>query len=346
MINPEHVLQIFFEHFVRMQKLRLGCSNALPPEINASLLANCNKSFRHVLLTFGLNFFLMPRLLGRKYYPNPLFFNNLMQKRVRVYVPFFLWRPFVDPAYLDALYGRSVHMKIMHRQQPFDAFITGYGDQVVIQKRGEPTTPVELDFSWKHMCKPIRFIEFCTKRRLLLVVSDDGAIILWLFDSNLSNVEFKGSYYRSNPVMSIKAEQIGEETVFAVIRSFGPVELLKINSHYQIVPTSIQNRHDVPCSVSYPLEGYSMIFAQFCNKHFLLYGSIFGMVSCWQLGDHPPRKVFNQQVHDYLHHNQVRMITYVPERSCFRSVSSNGKTLNWSLTFDRHRIPEGIAVEQ
>jgi hypothetical protein len=247
MTNPEHVLQIFFEHFVRMQKLRLGCSNELPCEITASLLTNCSRSFRHVLLTVGLNFFLMPRLLGRgNYRPNPLFFNNLMQKRVRVYVPFFLWRPFVDPAYLDALYGRSVHMKIMHRQQPFDAFIAGYGDQVVIQKRGEPTTQVELDFSWKHICKPIRFINFCTKRRLLLVVSDEEAITLWLFDSNLSIVELKSSYYRFNRVMSIEAEQIGEETVFSVIRSSGPVEVLKINSHYQIVPTLIQNRHDVP----------------------------------------------------------------------------------------------------
>ena len=345
MINPKNVLQIFFEHLVQKQKLRLGCSNALPREITASLLTNCSRSFRHVLLTVGLNFFLMPRLLGRKYYPNPLFFNNLMQKRVRVYVHFFLWRPFVCTAYLEAIYGPSVHMKIMHRRHPFDAFIAGYGDQVVIQKRGEPTTQVDVDFSWRQ-CKPIRFIVFCTIRKLLLVVSKYGALTLWLFDSNLSYVEFKSSYYRFNRVMSIEAEQIGEETVFAVIRSSGPVEILKIDSHYQIVHTSIQNRHDVPCSVSYPLEGYSMIFAQFCNKHFLLYGSIFGMVSCWQLGDHPPRKVFNQQVHDYLHHNQVRMITYVPERSCFRSVSSNGKTLNWSLTFDRHRIPEGIAVEQ
>ena len=253
MINSEHVFFLFFGIHTHAEKHQRGRSKKLPPEINASLLTNCSKSFRHVLLTVGLNFFLMPRLLGRgNYLPHYLFFKNLMLKRVRVYVPFFLWRPFVDPAYLDALYGRSVYMKIMHRQQPFDAFIGGHGDQVLIQKRGEPTTPVELDFSWKHMCKPIRFIEFCTKRRLLLVVSDDGAIILWLFDSNLSNVEFKGSYYRSNPVVSIKAEQIGEETVFAVIRSFGPVELLKINSHYQIVPTSIQNRHDVPCSVTNP----------------------------------------------------------------------------------------------
>jgi hypothetical protein len=247
MRKSEFVLMMFIEHRFRMQRLRLFRSIKLSPEIYAALLARSSRSFRHVLLTVGMKFFLMSRILGRgNYRPNPLFFNNLMQKRVRVYVNFFLWRPFVDPAYLDALYGRSVHMKIMHIRHPFDAFIAGYGDQVVIQKRGEPTTQVDVDFSWKHICKPIRFIVFCFTRRLLLVVSDEGAITLWLFDSNLSIVELKSSYYRFNRVMSIEAKQIGEETVFSVIRSSGPVEVLKIDSHYQIVPTLIQNRLDVP----------------------------------------------------------------------------------------------------
>ena len=89
-----------------------------------------------------------------------------------------------------------------------------------------------------------------------------------------------------------------------------------------------------------------MIFAESNSRHFLLYGSIFGLISCWQIGDHPPKNVFNQQVHQYQHHNQVLMITHVPERSCFRSVSSNGEIVNWRLIFDIHQIPEGIAIEQ
>jgi hypothetical protein len=247
MTKPENIFFLFFGIRSQAVKHQRGRSVVLPREITASLLTKSSKSFRHIFLTVGLNFFLMSRILGRaNYRPNSLFFMNLMQKRVRVYVPFFLWRPFVCTAYLEALYGPSVHMKIMHIRHQFDAFITGYGDQVVIQKRGGPTTQVELDFSWKHICKPIRFIVFCFTRRLLLVVSDEGAITLWLFDSNLSIVELKSSYYRFNRVMSIEAKQIGEETVFSVIRSSGPVEVLKIDSHYQIVPTLIQNRLDVP----------------------------------------------------------------------------------------------------
>ena len=345
MINPEHVSQMFFGHRFRMQRLGLRCSYEISPEIYAALLARSSRSFRHVLLTVGMNFFLMSRWLGRKYYPNPLFFNNLMQKRVRLYLRFFLWRPFVDRAYLDAIYGQSVHMQIKHRKHSFDAFIDAFGRGVSIQRRGDPTTRVSLDFSWKMAYAPYRHIQFCHERRLLLVAGQDGTISLWSFDENLAYVHFYGTHTNPDAIESIQSEKICGKTFFAVIRRSnsgrtGDVELHEITPDFRIVSVQLKNMHNFDSSTSYPLEGFSMIFAKINDMDLILYGTRFGIVSCWQIGDHPPRKVFDQKVHVYQHSNEVRAITYIPERNCFKSVSINWKqvvqTLTWRLVINQN----------
>jgi hypothetical protein len=346
MTNPEHVLQMFFEHRFQMQRLQQGDLNALPREIYAALLASSSGSFRHVLLTVGMNFFLMSRWLGRKYYPNPLFFNNLMQKRVRLYLRFFLWRPFVDRAYLEAIYGQSVHMKIKHRKLPFDAFIDAFGRGVSIQRRGDPTTRVSLDFSWKMVYGPYRHIRFCHDRRLLLVIGQDGTISLWSFDENLAYVHFYGTHTNPNAIESIESKEILGKTIFAVIRRSnsgrtGDVEIHEITPDFRIVSVQLKNMHNFDSSTSYPLEGFSMIFAKINDMDLILYGTRFGIVSCWQIGDHPPRKLFDQNVHVYQHSNEVRAITYIPGRDCFKSVSINWKQVVQTLTWRLFIKPNG-----
>lgn len=345
MYKSKHVLQMFFGHLFRMQRLGLCYSYEISPEIYAAFLAGSSRSFRHVLLTVGMNFFLMSRWLGRKYYPNPLFFNNLMQKRVRLYLRFFLWRPFVDRAYLDAIYGQSVHMQIKHRKHSFDAFIDAFGRGVSIQRRGDPTTRVSLDFSWKMAYAPYRHIQFCHERRLLLVASQDGTISLWSFDENLTYVQWIRSHINPDAIESIESQQICGKTFFAVIRRSvfgrtGHVEVLYITPDYHVVSISLKNMHNFDSFTSYPLEAFSMIFTTFNHKNLILYGSIFGIVSCWEIGDHPPRKLFDQNVHVYQHSNEVRAITYIPGRDCFKSVSINWKqvvqTLTWRLVINQN----------
>lgn len=339
MYNAEHVLQIFLGHRFQMQRLQQGDLNALPCEIYAALLASSSGSFRHVLLTGGFNFFLMSRWLGRKYYPNRLFFNNMMQKRVRLYLRFFLWKPFVDRAYLESIYGQSVHMKIKHRKLPFDAFIDAFGRGVSIQRRGDPMTRVSLDFSWKMTYGPYRHIWFCHDRRLLLVIGQDGTISLWSFDENLAYVHFL-THTNPDAIESIQSEKICGKTFFAVIRRSvfgrtGHVELLYITPDYRVVSISLKNMLEFSQYLSYPLEAFSMVFTTFNHKNLILYGSIFGIVSCWEIGDHQPRKLFDRKVHYYGYNTQVRSITYVPERSCFRSVCSDRKTHTWRLVINR-----------
>lgn len=338
--KSEFVLLMFLGHLLRMQRLGLFRSFELTPEIYAALLATSSGSFRRVLLTAGLNFFLTRRLLRKKYTPNPFFFNNMMQKRVRLYLRFFLFKPFVDRAYLEAIYGQSVHMKIMHRTHPFDAFIDAFGDGVSIQRRGDPRTRVSLDFSFKSAYSPYRHIRFCHDRRLLLVVGQDGTISLWSFDENLRYVHFYGTHTNPDAIESIESQQICGKTFFAVIRRSifgrtGHVDLLEITPDYHVVSISLKNMLEYSPYLSYPLEAFSMVFTTFNHKNLILYGSIFGIVSCWELGDHEPRKLFDRKVHYYGYDTRVRSITYVPERSCFRSVCSDRKTHIWRLVMNR-----------
>lgn len=348
------VLMMLLEHLFRMKRLRLFRSIELSPEIYAALLVTSIGSFRHVLLTGGLNFFLMSRLLGRKYDPNPLFFKNLMQKKVRLYFRFFLWKPFADRAYLDAIYGQSVSMKIMHRNFPFDAFIDAFGRGVSIQRRGDPTTRVSLDFNWKMAYAPYRHIQFCHERRLLLVVGQDGTISLWAFDEKLTYVQWIRSHTNPDSIETIESKKISGETFFAVIRRSvvgrtGHVEILRIRPDYHVVSISLINMHNFDSFTSYPLEAFSVVFTKFNHKNLILYGSIFGIVSCWEVGDHEPRKLFDQKVHVYQHSNEVRAITYIPGRDCFKSVSINWdqdvQTLTWSL-FIKPNGQVGINIEQ
>jgi len=322
------------------------------------LLARSTGISRLSFLSVGFSGFLIRRFFGRRICMTNRFLDIVIKKRVFRCVP----QPIFDRYYLEALYEHQIvarmqkkqpiRMQINHPRQPFDAVLIG-NSTVFLFKRGDTSSVVFLDSS-HHTMLNVTFIAFCPFKRILLIGDISGRIAVCSFDDKLKKVKREVVTDLKRSVISIEGRTIGFKTVFVVVSDRNYVTLLEYNSKYEEKTSELFGLHHIitsqPClsRSSVTIIGFSsMLVPKFKTRsHVILVGSVFGLVVAFEIGDHSPRKLFEQVVHKYEHDNHVIGISYLPERDCFQSISKDGQSIYWTLTQNSRGIFEKIDVIQ